>query len=453
MAIFDILTVKADGSAGPTLLYNNTTSSLVFKGTGEPIVPTVVSGNSAVATVISKTMPGKKTAPKVLKISLGLSCNYECSYCSQRFVPHADSSNPDDIEPFISQLTAAVSDAPDRIEFWGGEPFVYWKTLKPLAERLRGMYPDAQFMTITNGSLLDVEKNEWLDSMGFSVGLSHDGPGYHVRGADPLDDPEKKAAIMDLYGRLHPQGRISVNAMMHSGNTSRASVAEWLKERFGVGVQIGEGAFIDPYDEGGMASTLDSNTDHFNFRTEAFKDLRSGLITNFQISHQKLADFVGSIRTGRKAESLGQKCGMDSAGNLAVDLHGNVLTCQNVSAAATAPNGQPHKIGHLSDLAAVEMRTATHWSQREACSNCPVLQLCKGSCMFLDGPLWDAGCDSSYSDNIPFLAGGIEYLTGLTPYYIEGDFREDRKDIFGQLTSSHRVTKKVIPIVALPIGG
>jgi uncharacterized protein len=450
MAVFDVHTVKSDGSAGPTLVYNNTTSSLVFKDTGESVIPTFVSDSSAVATVISKAIPGRKTAPKVLKISLGLSCNYECSYCSQRFVPHADSTNPEDIDSFISQLVAAVPDAPDKVEFWGGEPFVYWKTLKPLAERLRGMYPQAQFLTITNGSLLDSEKNEWLDKLGFSVGLSHDGPGYHVRGVDPLDDPEKKAAIMELYGRLHPQGRISVNAMMHSGNRSRASVAAWLKERFGPDVRIGEGAFIDPYDEGGMASTLDSATDHFSFRTEAFKELRFGLVSNFHISHQKMTDFINSVRTGRKAETLGQKCGMDTTDKLAVDLHGNVLTCQNVSAAATAPNGQPHKIGHLSDLSAVEMRTSTHWSQRQECANCPVLQLCKGSCMFLDGPLWDAGCDSSYSDNIPFLAGGIEYLTGLIPYYIEGDFRQERKDIFGQFAQSPQPAKKFIPIKPLP---
>jgi uncharacterized protein len=94
---------------------------------------------------------------------------------------------------------------------------------------------------------------------------------------------------------------------------------------------------------------------------------------------------------------------MDRTNNLAVDLKGNVLTCQNVSAAATAPNGQPHLIGQLSDLPGVQMKTATHWSQRRQCASCPVLQLCKGSCMFLEGQLWEAGCDAAYSDNLVFL--------------------------------------------------
>lgn len=449
MAKFNILTVRTNGVQGPVLVYDNSTSELVYKATGKPVVAVSASGDYCSADVISKELPGQKTSPKTLKISLGLSCNYECSYCSQRFVPHADSSNPDDIGQFIAQLTAAVTEAPDRVEFWGGEPLVYWKTLKPLAEQLRQLYPTAYFSMITNGSLLDSDKNEWLDRLGFGIGLSHDGPGYHARGADPLNDPEKHAAIMDLYNRLHPQRRISVNAMIHGSNQSRAEVQAWLQERFGKDVQIGEGAFIDPYDEGGLASTLQNTRDHLIFRSKAFHELRSGKVSQFGIGKDKIQDFVQSIRTARPASALGQKCGMDKVDNLAVDLHGNVITCQNVSAAATSLNGQPHKIGHLSNLPAVEMKTATHWSKRTECSTCPMLQLCKGSCMFLDGPLWDAGCDASYSDNVPFFAAAIEYLTGTIPYYIQGNFRQERKDLFGQVYGIPETPKrKVIPIKA-----
>ena len=126
-----------------------------------------------------------------------------------------------------------------------------------------------------------------------------------------------------------------------------------------------------------------------------------------------------------------------------MDLSGKVITCQNVSAAATAPNGQSHHIGHLSDLANVNMKTATHWSERRDCAACPVLQLCQGSGMFLDGPLWEAGCDSAYSDNVPFFAAAIEFLTGYTPYYIEGDFRDERKDLFGKVRAVPEAQKNV----------
>ena len=74
--------------------------------------------------------------------------------------------------------------------------------------------------------------------------------------------------------------------------------------------------------------------------------------------------------------------------------------------------------------------------------------------MFLEGSLWDAGCDNAYSDNIPFLVASVEYLTGFAPYYIEGDFREDRKDIFGRerkdswAGASRRAKAFPVPVVA-----
>jgi len=447
MAKFTIKTLAPDGTQ-PAFIYDNATSSLTTED-GRQVLK-VMPKPFGDAEVISVDQPGRKGIIRTLKVSLGLSCNYECNYCSQRFVPHAESSNAGEIEPFLAQLTNALTQPPERIEFWGGEPMVYWKTLKPLAERMRALYPKAGFSIITNGSLLDEEKNSWLDDLGFDVGISHDGPGYHARGADPLDDPEKRAAIMDLYARLKPKGRISINCMMHKENPSRAAVQDWLRERFGDDVIIGEGAFIDPYDEGGMAATLETQSEQIGYRVTAFDELRTGRIANFSIAKQKIQGFINSVREARPSSSVGQKCGMDKDDSIAVDLHGNVLTCQNVSAASTGPNGESHLIGKLDNLAAVAMKTATHWSKRDECSSCPVLQLCHGSCMFLHGSLWDAGCDASYSDNIPFFAAGLEYLTGCRPFYIEGEFRESRKDIFGLVHGIPKdLVKRVIPILPL----
>lgn len=442
---FTLHCVAGDGSK-KTLYYDNQTSALEDED-GQSMVPVTLGAAGVQAFSMSAANPARKTSPRTLKISLGLSCNYECSYCSQRFVPHAEQTNPDSIEPFLAQLRENLTAPPQRIEFWGGEPFVYWKTMKPLAERLREMYPNVGFGIVTNGSLLDEEKIDWLDRMGFGVGISHDGPGYHVRGADPLDDPEKRAAIMSLYARFKPQGRVSINSMIHSGNQSRAEVQAWLRERFGNDVIIGEGAFIDPYDEGGLASTLQSAAEHIAFRSQALHEIRVSALTSFSVTKDKLRDFSRSILTGRRAETLGQKCGMDKADKLAVDLHGNVLTCQNVSAVSTAPNGRSNKIGELSKLSEVRLDTSTHWSNRKDCPSCPVLQLCKGACMFLEGPLWDSGCDAAFSDNLPFFVAAIEHMTGYAPTYIDGDFRTDRKDIFGAVNGVPKSDKpRVIPI-------
>lgn len=445
MAKFTIHARRPDGEL-LWMNYDNQTSALT-DASGERITALMDVAARPDAPAVSRETPLAKSSPRVLKISLGLSCNYECEYCSQRFVPRADETNPGDVQAFIDGLDAWVKAPPDSVEFWGGEPLVYIKTLRPLADAIRAKYPSAKLSVITNGSLLNAETNQWLDQMGFGVGISHDGPGQHVRGPDPLQDPDKRAAIMDLYARLAPQGRISFNAMVNRSNASRAAIQRFFVELTGdPKVQIGEGSFVDAYDDGGLAQSLQPDELH-GFRNLAFHEIRTGQAGNVQAVRNKTASFINSIRTGRPASSLGQKCGMDKSDSIAVDLRGNVLTCQNVSAASTAPNGQAHRIGHVSDLAGVKLNTATHWSKRSDCPSCPMLQICQGSCMFLEGPLWERSCDNAYSDAVPIFAAGIEFLTGCVPIYIDGDFREDRKDIFGMVNGVPDAPKKrVIPI-------
>ncbi|MFY7865323.1 MAG: Fe-S oxidoreductase, partial [Roseateles sp.] len=173
MSTFVIHTVIPGGPAGPTLRYDNQTSELTNLQTGQPVVRSFAAVQPASQPfATSKDTPARKDSPRVLKISLGLSCNYECEYCSQRFVPRAAETNPAEVHAFVAGLDGWVTVPPERIEFWGGEPLVYTKTLRPLANALRRKYPDAGFSVITNGSLLNADINQWLDDMGFSVGIS-----------------------------------------------------------------------------------------------------------------------------------------------------------------------------------------------------------------------------------------------------------------------------------------
>lgn len=448
MAQFRIHAHDRDG-ARREFLYDNMASTLTHAdGTPVPVTPTRKTNwaGAAAALAVSPTQPGQKRAPAVLKIQMGLSCNYACEYCSQRFVPHAAEGNPGKVEAFLQMLTLIDTAALERIEFWGGEPFVYWKTLKPLAERLRALHPTVAFLIVTNGSLLDPVKNEWLDRMGFTVGLSHDGPGQCTRGPDPLDDDESRAGIMDLYRRLRPQGRISINTMIHAKNPSRAAVIEWMRNEFGADVPIGEGAVIDPYDEGGVSLSFSDPHEQVQFRRDAFADLMAyPYMANMQLNASRVIEIVDSVANRRPARVLGQKCSMDRADHLAVDMDGAVLTCQNVSRVSRAPNGESHHFGHIGMLEQARMKTSTHWSAREECPKCPVLQSCKGSCMFLDGPLFETGCNNAFSDHIAHFAAAFSHMTGCMIRYIEGPQRPDRKDVFG-FVMGMPPKKKVIPI-------
>jgi uncharacterized protein len=452
MAKFRITAVKPVTNEQKVFWYDNMTS-LVFdeQGTIIDFGTQEKKEYKPFPVITSKDTPAPKSKNvKTLKIQLGLSCNYECSYCNQRFVPHADETSKDDVEPFLAQLQTWLNgDGTDlRVEFWGGEPLVYLKTLKPLAEGVKKLYPNSTFHMVTNGSLLTPELNEWLDNMGFAIGVSHDGPGQPTRGPDPFDVPEQRDGILDLWSRLGPQNRMSINSMIYKTNPSRDAVSSWFKEKLGFDIPIGEGGFIDPYDEGGEASCMHDIHDHLVYRSNAFAEIRKGSANNFEIINRKIGNFVQSVLNQRPATSLGQKCGMDNPENIAVDLKGNVLTCQNESAVAMGFNGESHLIGHVSDFDNIKLKTSTHWSLREECPNCPVLQICQGSCMFLHGDMWKLACDNAYSDNIPFFMAAWELLTGTIPYYIDGPQDESRKDIIGSVNGipEPKPNKKVISI-------
>lgn len=399
---------------------------------------------------------GKSKKTKLLKIQLGLSCNYTCDYCSQKFVERAPETSKKDIDAFLAKLDNLEFDEQTglKIEFWGGEPFVYWKTMKPLAEALRERFSDwknePKFTVITNGSILTKEMCQWLYYMGFSVAISHDGPGQYVRGPDPFDDPEQKKIILDFYKIMKKQNRISFNSMMNKRNRSRKEVHDWFINLTGdQGISLGEGTIVDAYDPDGADNSLQSLQDHFDYRRTAFNDIyaNNGNI-GFAMIINKIDEFTRSVLNHQDAKYLAQKCGMDQADTLAVDLRGNVLTCQNVSAVETAMNGESHMVGTLDDIEGIQVKSATHWMNRDDCSKCPVLQMCKGSCMFLDGPLWDVSCGNAYSDAIPLFALAFEKMTGHVPVLIKSDaLPPERQDIWGtMLKHEEKPKQKVIPI-------
>jgi len=435
MAKFKIHAKQKDSDT-KFFFYDNMTSELTDESGNYVVRPSLPKKWNKAEITTPEAPLGKTNKVKTLKIQLGLSCNYSCVYCSQRFVPTADETSSKHVDKFVSNLDLWLEGEPETIEFWGGEPLVYIKTIKPLAEKLRKKYPKARFGMVTNGSLLNPELNEWLDRMGFGIGISHDGPGQTLRGPDPLEDPVQREGIADLFKRLSPKGRISFNAMINRENMDRAAIQSHLRKFLdSIGIRnftIGEGGAIDPYDEGGLANIFQSRDEHLGYRRLTINQIRKNKNTHFSIVSSRMREYLTSITERRPASALSQKCGMDEIDTIAVDLRGNVITCQNVSAISTAPNGKQHMIGHVSQLDKVKLNTSTHWSARKECVDCPVLQTCKGACMFLKGDLWEAACYNAYSDHIPFFAAAIEKLTGFLPYYIENEnLPEERRDIWG----------------------
>jgi len=371
---------------------------------------------------VSPDAPGWKSREvRTLKIQLGLRCNYACSYCSQASsVQEASVTRTADAHAFLAGLAGWLQGTPGRIEFWGGEPLLYFAKLEVLVPDLRWRFPAAQLFLCTNGSLLDEEVLAFIARWDLRVAISHDGPGQHLRGADPLDAPRTAHWLRELVRRRGgDQGRVAVNVVLTGANADIAETASWLRARFG-DPQL-------PLETEGVVSTYDdqavtgsgrwSEADYARLHASVVEGFVSGVALEYASIREKAADFIAALRTRRPAAAVGQKCAMDDPQRLAVDLQGNVMTCQN-----TGARGR-HRLGHVAAMDDVRLDTATHWSLRECCWHCPVVQLCKGGCMYLQDEHFAQSCENEYRYNVAILAGILRKLTGLRLEEITGDIR------------------------------
>ena len=396
---FDLTLEGRDGSRHQ-VRYNPHTSEC--EGLPLPIEP----GIFAQVPRVAKDKPlGKSRSPRILKIQLGLSCNYACSYCNQAFqIADATVSKLADVEHFLAQIDDWITDAPEAIELWGGEPFLYWAKIKRLIPALAGRFPGAAFSIITNGSLLSREKLDFIATHDIAITISHDGPGQSLRGPDPLDDPEKRAWIEALL--TERPGKTAFNAVLTRGYHNLRALKAWFADKVGPDIFVGLEGVVNVYDAATAIGTGRFEPAELNSLTRSIFEALVEDPNAFGLG-ERIDEFYASIQRRRPIEALGQKCGMDREDTIAVDLRGNVMTCQNTGAKGA------HKIGHVADFDAIALNTATHFAFRDECMSCPVVQLCKGSCMFLEGDFFAQSCANEFAFNFGIMIAAVWHLTGM----------------------------------------
>ncbi|MDE4146972.1 radical SAM protein [Phaeobacter gallaeciensis] len=404
------LTLEARDGGRHHVRYNPHTSEC--EGLPLPVEPGVF---AQVARVAKDKPLGKSRAPRVLKIQLGLSCNYACSYCSQAFqIADATVSKLADVEHFLTQLDGWIADAPEKIELWGGEPFLYWAKIKRLIPALAERFPSARFSIITNGSLLDREKLDFIAQYDIAIGISHDGPGQHLRGPDPLDDPDKRQCIETLLAE-RPE-KTGFNAVLTREHHDLKALKAWFADKVGPDIFVGLEGVVNVYDAATAIGTGRFEPAELNSLTRSIFEAMVEDPNAFGLG-ERINEFYASIQRRRPIEAHGQKCGMDSHDAIAVDLRGNVMTCQN-----TGAKGE-HKIGHVANFDAIALDTATHFAFRDECMSCPVVQLCKGSCMFLEGEFFKQSCANEFAFNMGIMMAAVWHLTGMVVREVK---RQDR---------------------------
>lgn len=424
------LTLKDESS---TLIanYDPYNSTLCWDHNGQDIVLTEVPTTVAEKIfAISPTTPGTKTiALRKIKIQMGFACNYTCTYCSQNnqraFSNDKAAETTAKVPGFFAKMASWFDGGTDglgsdvHLEFWGGETLLYWQAVEELTKLLKNKYPNITLALFTNGSLVKKEMVDFAKEYKLHFIVSHDGPTFNEdRSKDPFDIPNQAEGLHYLFKTLNPLGLISFNATVSPKNYSLVRIREYIANKLQVKASEVKVTYdlATPYDSAGL-SYVTHPQKRFDLINNIFDEMKSlyPFDMNLGMTDHFLHEFYQSLVKKETSEYVGQKCSMDLPSSIAVDIDGNVLTCQNV----TAKGG--HKIGHVDELVNVKLDTAFHWSQRSECVSCPVVQICKGACMFLKDNLWNAACDQHFTWGLAYLALALNLQTGMNLVKIEGD--------------------------------
>ncbi len=373
-------------------------NQVAFSGTDAP-EPLLQCGE---ADAQDKIAPNKSRDMWNLRIQLGLKCNMHCRYCSQSKNRDDALTSPRQVPDFIGKLRASGIRVRGVIELWGGEPFVYWKTIKALVPELRKLYPDTAIAMVTNGTLLDEEKLDFCERYGIRLTFSHDGQGYRLRGDDPLDDPAKAALWRSAFSRL----QCSVLSVLSPANTDIEGIAEHIRSRLGdvpvhfEGVMTHNGV-QDP-------ELMFTDAQLLELQKSVFRALDGTDCGRFPTLLEK-AGFLARMLAGqRRLSENAVICDMNKEDNAAVNLRGHFLSCHDYGA-------EKDFVGRLEELENVDVsKRLKPWSKREKCRKCLVLTLCRGACPQVEGLARSMTCRNDFAYFFAIFQAVFWSMFGLT---------------------------------------
>ena len=161
---------------------------------------------------------------------LGPACNMTCRHCSQTpikntFCQQPDSELPEKVLLFLKKWLSVKNGFFSRIYFWGGEPLLYWETIKRyiLMFESRGIFP-RQYRIFSNGLLLTKEIADFCNRHRVLFTMSYDAPNpVAVRNAVP--SKENIEALLECKKR-------SVNFVFNALNDDPVRAFAMLEELF-----------------------------------------------------------------------------------------------------------------------------------------------------------------------------------------------------------------------------
>lgn len=339
------------------------------------------------------------------KIQLGLSCNYKCKYCVQEPFRVVEKQSGD-IDRLVNTLYEKFD--VENFQLWGGEPLVYWKTIKKLVPKIREKYTESSIVIISNGSLLDKEKVDFFVKYNVSFVMSHDGQAFkkYRNKNDPLDDKnfcDLWNYFCDQKARLNQQ-LPCFHAVITPENANFIDLHTYFLDRVNNPVVSIEGVCTlskESYDK-----VTPFSTNHVSTLVETMYLMFNGLRDTEYCNTTFMRFIKGAIKSimGMTVYDPNKaRCANSENDILIVDLDGNILACQGARIKAEKKiffikeNNQEKRDLFIFD--------------RKNCANCTVSALCKGGCPILDDEQLGYYCINMKIWSIAVLCVALRVMT------------------------------------------
>ena len=131
---------------------------------------------------------------------LGDACNMSCAYCKAHLANSRVEITKKNISPqALAFLEKTIKETPTLINFYGGEPLLYFETIKYIIDTLNIPVGDVIWSTMTNGRSLTPEMVEYFNDKKVTVNLSWDGEKTSIlRGFDVFADKKLRETILGI---------------------------------------------------------------------------------------------------------------------------------------------------------------------------------------------------------------------------------------------------------------
>ncbi len=315
----------------------------------------------------------------IMYFIMSSACNLGCKYC---FIENCQFNN--NKETNMSEKTAleALIKYTDYLKlnkmrgsviFYGGEPLVNWKVIKLVLNKANELSSPIDFSMVTNATLLDKEKIEFLAEKQVEIGISIDGPKklndknrvYRHGNKSVYDEVIKKFPYLELSNAKFGLS-ITVSEDLLK---NQDEVLDWLKK---LGVKS---IFYNLY----HYTSYDSNWKSYykkacDFLIKSYKLLSSNNIYDGRII-RKIDSFYNN-------EFKFSDCGAIGANQLAIKPNGDICICHGYLKTDKYVIGNIRKISIKEIMSSDEMK---FWKERNTlnnkkCLNCNALFICGGGC-------------------------------------------------------------------------